>query len=299
MLSEWSFQKKILNIIPLIPVYAIILTVTFAFTNYYALNGEFTIWKVLLVPAFYLSFSMVCYNHTKSMIVSPGIVESSYTIDVETINNTQDPVNNDELFCKKCNHSRPIRSHHCKVCNRCILKMDHHCPWVANCVGFYNQKFFYLFLFYAVLGDFLASICLVPQIYLIDEKISKMKPDASFTERYEPFIVVIAFMMSIAMTMSIGFLFAMQTWMISSNLTTIENRMYKDKKNNPYFTNDKLHNLSIVLGMESKWEWFWPVFEPNVYNNGTSYEKPPGEFNLNLSSQFKSIDKGNPNNQII
>lgn len=54
-------------------------------------------------------------------------------------------------FCEKCQLIKPDRAHHCSVCGTCVLKMDHHCPWVNNCVGFHNYKFFMLFLAYALL----------------------------------------------------------------------------------------------------------------------------------------------------
>lgn len=57
-------------------------------------------------------------------------------------------------MCRRCQAFKPPRAHHCSICKRCIIKMDHHCPWVNNCVGIGNHKYFLLFIFYTSLSCF-------------------------------------------------------------------------------------------------------------------------------------------------
>ena len=59
-------------------------------------------------------------------------------------------------FCKYCNLPTVSRSRHCFSCNECVLDFDHHCPFVANCIGRYNHKYFIFFLFYTSLGTLYA-----------------------------------------------------------------------------------------------------------------------------------------------
>ena len=37
-------------------------------------------------------------------------------------------------------------SFHCQICNRCVELFDHHCPFINNCLGSNNHKYFLIFL---------------------------------------------------------------------------------------------------------------------------------------------------------
>ncbi|KAF9450518.1 zf-DHHC-domain-containing protein [Macrolepiota fuliginosa MF-IS2] len=45
-------------------------------------------------------------------------------------------------YCHQDRIVRPYRAHHCRSCGTCVLKFDHHCPWIGQCVGARNHKFF-------------------------------------------------------------------------------------------------------------------------------------------------------------
>ncbi|CAK9043501.1 Palmitoyltransferase pfa3 (Protein fatty acyltransferase 3), partial [Durusdinium trenchii] len=51
-------------------------------------------------------------------------------------------------FCRMCGKYKPDRAHHSSNMGKCILEMDHYCPWIRNCVGYLNKKYFFLLITY-------------------------------------------------------------------------------------------------------------------------------------------------------
>jgi len=123
-------------------------------------------------------------------------------------------------YCLICNAFKPERSHHCSVCNICVLNMDHHCPWVDNCIGFYNRKYFMQLLFYLCLLTLFIVSSLGFDIYNLIVTIINMK--LKYGDSFRAATILIAYGINLVLSILISMFLKFHVLLVLNNSTTIE-----------------------------------------------------------------------------
>lgn len=126
-----------------------------------------------------------------------------------------------------CNVFKPERCHHCSACNRCVLNMDHHCPWINNCVGFWNRKYFMLLLIYVFVTTYFVFFSMLYDFILsIKWEIDTYYYTASTHDRnllIRSTTIQLAFIVNAMIGTLMTFFLKFHLYLCSTNKTTIEN----------------------------------------------------------------------------
>ncbi|XP_064473021.1 palmitoyltransferase ZDHHC14-like isoform X2 [Ornithodoros turicata] len=151
-------------------------------------------------------------------------------------------------YCFTCKIFRPPRASHCSLCDNCVERFDHHCPWVGNCVGKRNYRYFYIFIIS------LAFLCVFVFSCVITHLVFVARDQDSFLEaiKKSPASIVEGVVCFFSVWSILG-LAGFHTYLTTSNQTTNEDikGSFSSKRGqdvyNPYSRGSLLSNCASVL----------------------------------------------------
>jgi len=236
------------------------------------------------------SLLVICY--VRSILTDPGqIPDTKEWIYYEETKKDQQPAQGvfetkrtgERRHCKWCNKYKPDRCHHCRVCRTCILKMDHHCPWIYNCVGFLNQKFFFQLLFYTCACTHL--ICWT----MFDSMKIALDEDQDF---YNMFALLFGETLCGFLAIMTTAFFGFHVWLMSKAMSTIEfceKSMKKTGYNHSVYDRGIAGNFSEVLGSNPIY-WFLPI--ASYSGDGLSFSHNAANEHTRLTADMEGQQGG-------
>uniref|UniRef100_A0A8C8RJH8 Palmitoyltransferase n=1 Tax=Pelusios castaneus TaxID=367368 RepID=A0A8C8RJH8_9SAUR len=150
-------------------------------------------------------------------------------------------------YCYTCKIFRPPRASHCSICDNCVERFDHHCPWVGNCVGKRNYRYFYLFILSLSLLTIYIFAFNIVYLALKSVKIGFLNTLKETPGTYLSHHVLICFFTLWSVVGLTGF----HTFLVALNQTTNEDIKGawtgKNRVQNPYSHGNIVKNCSEVL----------------------------------------------------
>ena len=149
--------------------------------------------------------------------------------------------------CKSCYVVRPYDAHHCRTCHCCILEQDHHCPWINNCVGIFNKKYFILFNIYAFISVIYCSFIYYYYTIIVNYK--------NFVNNVVQNIIAICWGI-------FAFIYSLFVIIMAAeqrdNVKKEFKKYWKDKEIQKQMIKIKMR---IIFGRNFSFKWFLPFYE--------------------------------------
>ncbi|KAL0050134.1 hypothetical protein WJX82_004923 [Trebouxia sp. C0006] len=169
-----------------------------------------------LVAAGHLVSGLFCllniiFNYVQCVITDPGSTEILDTSGYQMV------AMQCQRRCRRCRKPKPPLAHHCHICSRCVLRMDHHCPWMNNCIGFHNYRFFVLFTFYLWAGSAYSAWMLLWEL----GRIGRMS-QFHMGEAVYPYALLVPFVLSAAVSIALTALMGWHFFLIWQGQSTID-----------------------------------------------------------------------------
>ncbi|XP_039333643.1 palmitoyltransferase ZDHHC3 isoform X1 [Saimiri boliviensis] len=237
-------------------------------TWFLVLYAEFVVLFVMLIPSrdyvysiingivFNLLAFLALASHCRAMLTDPGAVPKGNATK-EFIESLQLKPGQVVYKCPKCCSIKPDRAHHCSVCKRCIRKMDHHCPWVNNCVGENNQKYFVLFTMYIALISLHALIMVgFHFLHCFEEDWTKC---SSFSPPTTVILLILLCFEGLLFLIFTSVMFGTQVHSICTDETGIERLQ---RKNQPREHTGSWQSVKETFGGDFSLNWFNPFSRP-------------------------------------